>query len=64
VFIFKEPKLEKHSHLPFGFDLIEKPFNWGEDKKKPVKSKSNKPKIIKSHHLSTEQISGYLQNAS
>ena len=44
VFIFKEPKLEKHSHLPFGFDLIEKPFNWGEDKKKPVKSKSNKPK--------------------
>lgn len=44
VFIFKEPKLETRSYLPFGLDLIEKPFSWDKEKKKPAKVKIEKPK--------------------
>jgi hypothetical protein len=44
VFIFREPNTEKHSHLSFNLDLIEKPFNWGVEIQKTAKPKPSKPK--------------------
>lgn len=44
VFIFREPRFEEHSHLNFGLDLIEKPFNWGAETQKIAKPKPSKPK--------------------
>ena len=55
VFIFREPRFEEHSHLNFGLDLIEKPFNWGVETQKTAKPKP-KPSKPKEQDLERELL--------
>lgn len=44
LFCFCEDKRKQSTHLPFGIDLIEKPFTWSEKQKTQKRPKPSKPK--------------------